>query len=347
MRAAPLLLLLAACAAAPDEAEEQAGSSTTRIVAGTPSTAAQDATVLITNDGSVCSGSAIAPNLVMTARHCVSELTGNDPCHAGFSSNANPANLLISVGVRANGDRPQPVARGARLLGPSDPDICGNDIAFIVLDRDLSVPTVKVRFTKPVVGETVTAVGYGEDGTTHNLTPVRFQRTGMKVLALGPSTFTFTRRSGQAVPVEVPAGELATTEGSCHGDSGGPLLDGQGQVVGVVSRGGLPIDTCIDSVDIYTDVWSHADLVRDALTIAGHPAAPAAELEVEEPAAADDDVPPTTSKKKKTSSSDDEDDDDSAPSTRAAAAGCHAAAGDPEPLLGLALVLLVLARRRR
>src|SRR5689334_5599575 len=84
MRIAPSLLVVAAsvvaaCAGAPSE--EQRASTHAHIVGGTPSTSAQDATVMLTENGEfACTATLIAPNLILTARHCVATLDESSDC---------------------------------------------------------------------------------------------------------------------------------------------------------------------------------------------------------------------------------------------------------------------------
>jgi len=114
----------------------------------------------------------------------------------------------------------------------------------------------------------VTTSGYGDDGTG-NVTNGRFVRTGIKVDAVGPSDYSYTTAAGQALPVTLPAGEIGTGESTCFGDSGGPLFDAAGNVIGMTSRG---IDgECNDRPSIYTDTASHAQVIMAAATAAGHP----------------------------------------------------------------------------
>ena len=242
------------------------------IVRGMPDSESNDAVVMINigTQGSFCTGTLIAPNLVLTAHHCVATPDETQEC-GGFSAPSAPSQLTVSIG-RIPGN---PVANASKVIIDSAKanTICGNDIGLFQLDRDITGVTIaRVRLTKPVAGEVVTTSGYGDDGTG-TVTNGRFVRTGIKVDAVGPSNYNYTTAAGQTLAVTLPAGEIGTGESTCFGDSGGPLFDAAGNVVGMTSRG---IDgECNDRPSIYSDTASHAAVIAAAATAAGHPLLPA------------------------------------------------------------------------
>jgi secreted trypsin-like serine protease len=259
-----------ACNPAPPPEREARKGATSSIVNGDPSTDDQDAVVYVLNEQAQesCSGTLIAPNLVLTARHCVSELTDDGAC-GGVESDYPAEAMTIETGVDADGNDPD--ADVIQIFHGPDQDLdCGNDVAFLQLDHDLNIPPRAIRFTAPVVGEEVMVVGYGID-ENEEPTDGRYQRTGMTVLALAGSTFTYTQADGNSEDVDVADGTVLTTEGACHGDSGGPLFDGDGNILGVVHSGGLQEDVCVDSPDVFILLAQHETLIRSILDQVGHP----------------------------------------------------------------------------
>ncbi len=261
-------LAVAACAAPVSETSEPMQAATHSIVGGTLSTAAQDATVLVMEAGSPsCSGVLVAPNLVLTARHCVTYFNESSECGAPLRGEIAPSLITVSAGVYANPK--SPAARATRFFVPAAQNLCSDDIALVALDKDVQgITPVKVRFGPVAVNEVTTAIGYGTQGSG------RRQRADVKVLALGPANASYTTATGQKLAMNVHANEVATTESTCYGDSGGPLLDGLGQVVAVASRG--LDDLCIDRPTFWTSLSAHQQLVRDAAAAVGHPLAEAA-----------------------------------------------------------------------
>jgi V8-like Glu-specific endopeptidase len=295
----PSWLLLAAigiggCAApigGDADAPEAEGRTSSAIVNGSPSPAAQDAAVLITigTDGQFCTGALIAPNLVITARHCVQSLDETTECGA-YQTRFSAETLGISIGTDATAATI--VARGKKTFVDQGTTMCSHDIALILLDKDVPGATVaSVRLDKAKVGEMTTTVGYGDNGFG-TPTASRYQRASLKIDAIGPASQTYTTQDEKQIAFTVHAGEIATGESTCFGDSGGPLFDAQGRIIGMTSRG---LDAeCIDRPSIFSDTASHADLIEQAASEAGHPLSATTSHEAD-PTASDDGTDDTTS----------------------------------------------------
>src|SRR5688572_12958322 len=95
---------LAACSGsqAPEDGEPR-GTTTSAIIGGRPSAASQDAAVLVNERGMpMCTGTMIASNLVLTARHCVTFYNEKDPCGLPLGRDLAPDVFTVSVGAYAN-----------------------------------------------------------------------------------------------------------------------------------------------------------------------------------------------------------------------------------------------------
>lgn len=189
----------------------------------------------------LCSGALVGPNLVLTARHCVSRaVTATPSCDArGQSHNGDhlaedvdPASIAVYMGTQVRPDVDVPVARAVRTLHPAGRVLCDADIAYIVLDRPIPNATIlSMRMHSPVeAGDYIVPVGFG--GGTANVVGRKVARAKSEVLAIGPS-------ANVATGAVLGPREFEVDNATCRGDSGGPAIDAAtGEVVGVVSRGG-------------------------------------------------------------------------------------------------------------
>jgi hypothetical protein len=228
----------------------------------------------------ICSASLVAKNLVVTARHCVSHLTeGLFSCsaqgelieaepNAGRLGAHFPASTFEFFGGRTPHDAP--LARGKQVLSTLSETICTNDIAFVVLDREVDLPVLPLRLdSRAMRGEAVTLIGYGLDQTMDPRDPfdLRFQertrKADLTIAAVGPDTAAeATSTPPRMIVLDGPSG--------CLGDSGGPLIASDTRaVLGIYSL--LDGETCVGSNlrHLFGHLPSFRALIDQAFAAAG------------------------------------------------------------------------------
>jgi secreted trypsin-like serine protease len=198
--------------------------SQSKIYGGTKTKAGEwlSTVALVANGRIFCTGTAIHPQLVVTAAHCVEGST-------------NPRRIGIYLGEGSEGGRVSAQYTAVKMAySPKySRNIEGwNDVAYLVLDKSMNLPQSAYV---PVLTRA--------DETAEIL------QSGLDAYLVG-----FGNRNGggfgvkfevNAAITEVGENEVAlgnSGKDSCQGDSGGPafakLKNGEWRVFGVVSRGG-------------------------------------------------------------------------------------------------------------
>jgi MYXO-CTERM domain-containing protein len=198
-----------------------------------------------------CSGTLIAPDVVITAAHCVDNLlTGGQIPSFTLARDANTATA---------GE----IVAGESAIGHPQFDLMSNpgtgvgqwfDIGLVVLAEDITTVDYEIM-PDPTEATAGMAEGMDVELVGYGLTSVDSFEVGVK-------------HHGLADLVEVGSHELFIAEPgqqqNCNGDSGGPAyvdIDGNRRIVGVVSRAPDQNPTCdhggIDTrIDPYLE-WIH------------------------------------------------------------------------------------------
>ncbi|MBX3188415.1 MAG: trypsin-like serine protease [Labilithrix sp.] len=266
------------------------GRAIQAIVGGTASGKDHDAVVILARyddlgmRAGLCTATLIAPNLVVTARHCVSATDPTAACNAGGEPvsggalHGDRAPSTLAVFTSTGGVAPvttvdlDAAARGKTVVVDDATNVCNSDIAFLVLDASLTTPIAPIRLGPPANAEKITAVGWGltEIG---ELPAARMQRKDVEVVGNGPMAYPDDARYGAG------DAEFLVGESACAGDSGSPALAKSGAVIGVASRAGngLPRDpanaasTCVGATAhvVYAQLGAASALALRAFAEAG------------------------------------------------------------------------------
>jgi len=159
---------------------EATGATKQAVINGKASDASQNSVILLihydpANNGfGSCTGTLIAPNLVLTARHCVADTDAyaacdedGEPLSAGQVRKNHPANTLY---VFTGTDRPEfgqgaPKwsGQGAKVIDDGGDNLCNHDIALVLLKAPVANAQISpIRLDEDVIkGESITSVGWG------------------------------------------------------------------------------------------------------------------------------------------------------------------------------------------
>ncbi|MBV9924086.1 MAG: trypsin-like serine protease [Acidobacteria bacterium] len=215
------------------------------IVGGEPTTDFPDCCAVGSDEGFYCTGTLIAPNLVVTARHCTDVtrvfLKGSDVSKP-------EQGLIVEV-----------------LKEVAHPEY---DIRFLVLKSAVDVKPRRVARGSEVGNpKEALAVGFGTIDTDGEIGYGIKRKVKVPIASVGCSSSADVKKFGCNQGKEVVAGHKGLLKDSCRGDSGGPLYiknsQGSYSLLGATSRGlGNTQNVCGDG-GIYVRVDQFLDWVHE------------------------------------------------------------------------------------
>lgn len=214
------------------------------IVGGQPTADFPDCCAVGNANGYFCTGTLIAPNLVVTAKHCT-----------------NPTRVFLkgsTVNQPASGETIEVVE------AIPHPDV-KVDIQVLRLASNATVAPRHIAQGFEVEGKTALAVGFGTIDLGGTVGYGVKRKVEVPVMSLGCNDATDAGKYGCRMGIEMVAGHRGLNRDSCRGDSGGPLyITGeQGMyLLGVTSRGTNNATHVCGDGGVYVRIDQFVDWIR-------------------------------------------------------------------------------------
>jgi secreted trypsin-like serine protease len=247
-------------------AQAAGGGAQASIIRGTPASIADFPSLAFIaaenddGDGFACTGTVISPRLVLTAAHCVEDLS-----FGGFTP--APDYLVVtgrsSPGQSGSGEVFEVSA--THVFPGFDPGTTHGDAALLVLAAPTAAPAIPLATAADSAlylgGAEVLLAGWGLTSPNARSGPESLRSTSNVVL----NPVACKQRTRPYYPPYSTARQMCTTDppdranGGCFGDSGGPVIarraDGSPVEIGIVSTGGPRCSTKLPNI------FTRADLI--------------------------------------------------------------------------------------
>ncbi|TVR64129.1 MAG: PKD domain-containing protein [Gemmatimonadales bacterium] len=181
-----------------------------------------------------CGGTFIAARWILTAAHCVVNMTSGQLLP--------PSAFQVLVGSRNLGSGGERIPVQAIRIFPAfnSASFAGDDVAVLELDRNFLIPRVALQApddpAPSAPGTMATAAGWGRTSFSGSISQ-RLRQVEMEVISNGECRRMLDE---SIVDATICAGLLGSSGSICSGDSGGPLMvfrEGDWLQIGVTSFG--------------------------------------------------------------------------------------------------------------